>query len=231
VSVLVARGAGVRQGRRWLFRNLDVTVEPGELVAIAGPPGSGRTTVLLALAGRFRLSAGRVAISGTASLAHVPDVETPEPVFTVAEHIRERLILLGRPRSHAASVDLHGLDPGKRGHDLSPYEKQLLGLILARLSNPSVIALDGLDGGMNATEHEALWTQLRELSAAGVAVLFTARESDLPPGATVIRLGEDGTEPGSDTVVLPKSLPAGSAEERSAVGAAAGRGGSEGVGR
>src|SRR3954471_14857339 len=110
MSVLVARGAGVRKGRRWLFRDLDVTVEPGELVAIAGPPGSGRTTVLLALVRRFRLSAGRGAISGTASLAHVPDVEIPEPVFTVAEHIRERLALLGRPRSQAASVDLRGLD-------------------------------------------------------------------------------------------------------------------------
>jgi len=191
MSVLVARGAGVRKGRGWLFRDLDVTVEPGELVAVAGRPGSGRTTVLLALARRFRLSAGRVDISGTASLAHVPDVQTPEPVLTVAEHIRERLALLGRPRSQAADVDLRGLDPAKKGRDLTPYEKQVLGLILARLSSPSVIALDGLDG-LNTAESEALWTELGELTAAGVAVLVTARETDQPPATTVIRLDVDG---------------------------------------
>src|ERR1700755_2135701 len=110
MSVLMARGVGVRQRRRWLFRDLDVTVEPGEVVAIIGPPGSGRTTALLSLAGRFRLGAGSVAVSRTA-LGHVPEVEAPEPVFTVAEHVRERLALLGRAaaRREAEGVDLRGL--------------------------------------------------------------------------------------------------------------------------
>ena len=53
MPVLTAAGAGVRHRRRWLFRDLDVGVEPGEIVAIVGPPGSGRTTVLLALSHRF----------------------------------------------------------------------------------------------------------------------------------------------------------------------------------
>jgi ABC-2 type transport system ATP-binding protein len=235
MSVLVARGAGVRKGRRWLFRDLDVTVEPGELVAIAGPPGSGRTTVLLALVRRFRLSAGRVAISGTASLAHVPDVETPEPVFTVAEHIRERLALLGRPRSQAASVDLRGLDPQKKGHDLSPYEKQLLGLILARLSAPSVIALDGLDEGMNAAEREALWTELEEVTAGGVAVLFTARETDRSSATTVICLGVDPAEATSNdaasSVAGAEEDDGESARQGSADADGGGAGDGDGVGR
>ena len=50
MPVLTAAGAGVRHRRRWLFQDLDVSVEPGEIVAVVGPPGSGRTTVLLALA-------------------------------------------------------------------------------------------------------------------------------------------------------------------------------------
>ena len=64
MPVLTATGAGVRHRRRWLFRDLDVTVEPGELVAVVGPPGSGRTTVLLALARRFRLTSGKIQIAG-----------------------------------------------------------------------------------------------------------------------------------------------------------------------
>jgi ABC-2 type transport system ATP-binding protein len=189
MSVLIARGVGVRRRRRWLFRDLDVTVGPGDVVAVVGPPGSGRTTALLSLAGRFRLSAGSIAVSGTASLGHVPDVEMPEPVFTVAEHVRERLALLGRPRGEAAGVSLRGLDAGKQGRDLTPYEKQVLGLILAGLSEPQMVALDGLDDGLDAGEQKQLWEQIEELAESGVAVLVTAREVDPERVATVIDLG------------------------------------------
>ena len=189
MSVLIAQGVGVRQRRRWLFRDLDVTVDPGEVVAVVGPPGSGRTTALLALARRFRLSAGSVTVSGTASLGHVPDVEVPEPVFTVVEHVRERLALLGRPRTDAAGVELHGLDPRKQGRDLTPYEKQVLGLILAGLSGPRVIALDGLDDGLDAREQKALWGLIDEIAEGGTAVLVTAREIDPERVAKLIELG------------------------------------------
>lgn len=189
MSVLIAHGVGVRQRRRWLFRDLDVTVDPGEVVAVVGPPGSGRTTALLALARRFRLSAGSVTVSGTASLGHVPDVEVPEPVFTVVEHVRERLALLGRPRADAAGVELHGLDPRKQGRDLTPYEKQVLGLILAGLSGPRVIALDGLDDGLDAREQKLLWGLIDEIAEGGTAVLVTAREIDPERVAKLIELG------------------------------------------
>jgi ABC-2 type transport system ATP-binding protein len=195
MSVLVAQGAGVRLRRRWLFRDLDVTVEPGELVAVVGPPGSGRTTALLALAGRFRLSAGKVSVHGRASLGYVPDVEAPEPVFTVAEHVRERLALLGRSRGEAPSVDLRGLDAATQGRDLSPYEKQVLGLVLAGLSGPAVIALDGFEDGLDTRERASLGRMLTELAGSGTAVLLTSRE--LPAGldATQIRLGATQTSP------------------------------------
>jgi ABC-2 type transport system ATP-binding protein len=189
MSVLEARGAGVRLRRRWLFQDLDVTVEPGEVVAVVGPPGSGRTTALLTLAGRFRLGAGSVTASRTPSLGHVSEVEAPEPVFTVAEHVRERLALLGRPPGEAAGVELHGLDPQKQGRELTPYEKQVLGLILARLAKPQVIALDGLDDGLDAGERQRLWELIGQLSEAGIAVLVTAREVDPERVARVIELG------------------------------------------
>jgi ABC-2 type transport system ATP-binding protein len=190
MSVLEARGAGVRQRRRWLFQDLDVTVDPGDIVAIIGPPGSGRTTALLSLAGKFRLSAGSITVSGTASLGHVAEAEAPEPVFTVAEHVRERLALLGRSRGEASGVELHGLDPGKQGRDLTPYEKQVLGLILANLKKPAVIALDGLDDGLDAGERERLRELIDEIAESGVAVLITAREADPERVTTVIDLGD-----------------------------------------
>ena len=188
MPVITARGAGVRQRRRWLFRDLDVSVEPGEMVAVVGPPGSGRTTLLLSLAGRFRLTSGKVAVDGAAALGHVPGVTDPEAVFTVAEHIRERRALLGRRAGEPG--DLHGLDPQRQGRDLTPYEKQLLGLILARMAKPSVIALDGLDHDLDADEQAWLLKALHEIAAGRTTVVFTARDIDPAQVTTVIRLEE-----------------------------------------
>jgi ABC-2 type transport system ATP-binding protein len=191
MPLLQATGAGVRHRNRWVFRDLDVRVEPGEIVAVAGPPGSGRTTVLLALVKRFRLTAGTVSLAGRAALGHVPEVEQPEPTSTVAEHVRERLALLGRPRRDADDViagGLLGLDPRSKGWELSPYERQILGLILALLERPQVIALDGIDDGLNAAEQEALWAELAWIAETGVAVLISARDVDADRVATIVHL-------------------------------------------
>src|SRR3954452_2555318 len=187
MPVLSASGAGVRHHRRWLFRDLDVNVEPGEIVAIVGPPGSGRTTVLLALSRRFKLSAGRV--TGSASLGWVPEVTSPEPVLTVSEHVRERLLLIGRSPREADRVPLLGLNPRAKGFELSPYERQVLGLVLARLEEPRVIALDGVDEGLDARETDELWRVLDSIAGEGIAVLVTAREIDPDRVSTVVRLG------------------------------------------
>jgi len=192
MRVLTAAGAGVRHRRRWLFQDLDVSVEPGEIVAIVGPPGSGRTTVLLALSRRFKLSAGRV--TGSASLGWVPGVTSPEPVLTVLEHVRERLLLIGRSPREAEQVPLLGLDPRAKGYALSPYERQLLGLVLARLERPRVIALDAVDEGLSGPETLQLWARLDAIAGDGVAVLATAREIDPARVSTVVRLGGDKPE-------------------------------------
>ncbi|MEV6595274.1 ATP-binding cassette domain-containing protein [Actinoplanes sp. NPDC051346] len=198
MSVLLARGAGVRRNRQWLFRDLDVSASAGDVVAVVGPPGSGRTTVLLALTQRFKLSAGTVEIAGTAALGYVPGVTEPESVLTVAEHIRERALLIGQP---ASGLALHGLDPAARGFALSPYEKRVLGLVLARIGKPQVVAVDGMDDGLNAAEREALWRLIADLAAEGVTVLISAREVDEALVSTVVSLGGPAREVPSATGV------------------------------
>ncbi|MEU6662948.1 ATP-binding cassette domain-containing protein [Streptomyces sp. NPDC046821] len=100
-----AEGLGLKGPRGWAFRGVDVKAEPGALVAIEGPSGSGRTCLLLALTGRMKptegtASVGRLrlpkqlsAVRRISALAHVPGVTDLDPALTVGEHLRERALL------------------------------------------------------------------------------------------------------------------------------------------
>ncbi|MDQ0683216.1 ABC-2 type transport system ATP-binding protein [Streptomyces achromogenes] len=105
---VTADGLGLRGPRGWAFRGVDVDAEPASLIAIEGPSGSGRTSLLLALTGRMRTTEGTAAV-GTArlprqmaavrrasALAHVAGVTDLEPALTVGEHLRERALLQRR---------------------------------------------------------------------------------------------------------------------------------------
>ncbi|MFJ4962174.1 ATP-binding cassette domain-containing protein [Streptomyces sp. NPDC088729] len=103
-----AEDFGLKGSRGWAFRHVGFTADPGSLVAIEGPSGSGRTCLLLALTGRMRATEGgaetaglelpakAAAVRAIAALGPVPGVSELDPAFTVGEHLRERALLQGR---------------------------------------------------------------------------------------------------------------------------------------
>jgi len=62
--VLHVRGAALQRGDRELWSGLDLTVQPGEFIAVLGPSGSGKTTLLRAILGLQPLSAGEITVAG-----------------------------------------------------------------------------------------------------------------------------------------------------------------------
>ncbi|MEU6994823.1 ATP-binding cassette domain-containing protein [Streptomyces sp. NPDC046465] len=107
-----ARGAAVTAGdfglkgpRGWAFRGIGIEAEPGSLIALEGPSGSGRTCLLLALTGRMRATEGHAAVGRfrlpgqlaavrrISGLGPVPGVTDLDPALTVAEHLHERALL------------------------------------------------------------------------------------------------------------------------------------------
>jgi iron complex transport system ATP-binding protein len=63
-AILRASGVGINRGERFLVREVDLEVFPGEVVAVVGPNGAGKSTLLAALAGDLAPQIGRVAIAG-----------------------------------------------------------------------------------------------------------------------------------------------------------------------
>lgn len=228
MKIVEASGLGLRTRRGWVYRDVDLTAEAGELHAVTGPPGSGRTSLLLALAGRFPHTDGELRRRGPAALGQVAGVHEPDPTLTVAEHIQERLLLLGpvprrrrqlvpvaavrarrayRRDAFAAAISGAGftdapLDPSRYGRDLTPVERQVLGLVLASLSGPSLIVADDVDAGSDAPERAWIWAALSRLADQGYAVIASARAVE--PGSTAIvhRLG-DPSLPARTDLTLP----------------------------
>ncbi|MFH0520064.1 ATP-binding cassette domain-containing protein [Streptomyces sp. M41] len=105
---VTAQGLGLEGPRGWAFRGVFLDAEPGSLITVEGPSGSGRTCLLLALTGRMKPTEGAATVGGTplpkrmaavrrvSALAHVPGVTDLEPALTVTEHLRERALLQRR---------------------------------------------------------------------------------------------------------------------------------------
>ncbi|MER6050975.1 ATP-binding cassette domain-containing protein [Streptomyces sp. NPDC001793] len=155
-----ARGIGVKGPRGWAFRGVDVTADPGSLIAVQGPSGSGRTCLLLALTGRMRIAEGQATVAGfplpkrmgtvrgRTAIAHVPGIADLEPALTVAEHLREQALLghrgaallFGRRRKEAtkalvdAALAAAGLDPETLPKGLRTCVRDLERLEALRLS-------------------------------------------------------------------------------------------------
>lgn len=125
-AAVSAEDFGMKGPRGWIFRGIGFGADPGSLIAIEGPSGSGRTCLLLALTGRMRPTEGHAQTGGLrlpgrlaavrriSALGPVPGVNELDPAFTVAEHLRERALLqrrfdgsvraLLRPRAERAAT-------------------------------------------------------------------------------------------------------------------------------
>ncbi len=188
LSGLTRRFGGLRA-----VSNVDLTVEPGEVIGLIGPNGAGKTTLVNVITGVHRASAGSVRFCGEdithlqpfqvarRGIARTFQIVQPFPEMTVAENVAAAAIFAGAARygtdanaqalEHLRFVGLAQI-AGKRAASLTLAMRKRLELAKGLAMRPKVLLLDEVNAGLNATEVDHALHLIRAIAAQGITVLI-----------------------------------------------------------
>ena len=185
-----------------ILHGADLTLSPGEIVALVAPSGTGKST-LLHIAGLLeRPDAGTVIVTGQSTIALDDTARTRLRrntigfvyqfhhllgEFTAQENVMLPQLVASRPRAAAAAraADLLGaLGLGQRLHHppgkLSGGEKQRVAIARALANSPRILLADEPTGNLDSTTAEAVFDQLlRVVRNQGVAALIATHNPEL----------------------------------------------------
>ncbi|MFI9172374.1 ABC transporter ATP-binding protein [Streptomyces lincolnensis] len=174
---------------------LDLTVRPGEFLALLGPSGCGKTTALRMLAGFEHPDAGQVLVDGedvTRVPAHRRDAGMVFQSYSLFPHLsaldnvafglRMRKVRTAERRARAAELlELVGLaDKGERfPHQLSGGQQQRIALARALALRPRVLLLDEPLSALDAKVRLTLREEIRRLQQElGITTLFVTHDQE-----------------------------------------------------
>lgn len=180
------------------LRGITVQVRPGEVHAVLGHTGAGKSTVVRLLAGLLAPIAGRVVVDG-ADTARVHPADLAVRVATVLQDadrtlsqrtvraeigfaLRQRGRTEGLDRRIDAARRLVGLPAGLLDADpilLPRAHRRLVALAAALVVEPTVVLLDQPNAGLSPGARRRLSVALAELRDRGTAVLFTEHDVDV----------------------------------------------------
>jgi len=190
--ILAAAGIRKRFGALVVLDGVDLAVLPGEAVGIVGPNGAGKTTLLGILAGALRPDAGRVHHDGRdvtsagaarrcrLGIARAHQVPRPFGDLTVFENLFVGAAMGARGRRSAAydrcleALELCDLVPlaNRRAESLGLLHRKRLELARALATEPTVLLLDEIGGGLTDAEAEELLATVADVRARGIAVVW-----------------------------------------------------------
>ncbi|WP_418956953.1 metal ABC transporter ATP-binding protein [Streptomyces tritici] len=220
--VISVRGATAALGARPVLRGVDLTVGRGEVVALLGANGSGKSTAVRSVIGQVPLTGGSVELFGTdlrrfrdwARVGYVPQRTTAasgvpatiREVVSSGRLSRRKLGFFGRADKAAVerAIDLVGL--ADRAKDsvaaLSGGQHQRVLIARALAAEPELLIMDEPMAGVDLASQEVLAATLREQVARGASVLLVLHElgplEPLIDRAVVLRDGcvvHDGPPP------------------------------------
>jgi ABC-2 type transport system ATP-binding protein len=177
------RGVRKRYGALTALDGIDIDVQRGEVLALLGANGAGKSTAINLLLGLLEADDGEARLFGASPQAlsarrrigvMLQSAGLPDHA-TVAELIELTRSYYPAPRSTADCIALAGLDGllHRRYAQLSGGQQRRVQFALALCGRPELLFLDEPTTGLDIEARQALWRAIRELVAGGCAVLLT----------------------------------------------------------
>jgi branched-chain amino acid transport system ATP-binding protein len=190
-ALLEVEGLEAGYGPAQVLFGVDLAVEAGEVLALVGRNGMGKTTTVRAIMGLLRPGAGRVRLDGKditgapphrvgrAGVGLVPEGRQVFPTLSVEEN----LLAASRPgRWSLATIYefLPRLRERRRnaGSQLSGGEQQMLAIGRALMTNPRLLILDEATEGLAPLIREEIWDRLAALKSEGMAIIVIDKNLD-----------------------------------------------------
>jgi ATP-binding cassette subfamily B protein len=194
----------------WALRGIDLTIAPGETVALVGETGAGKSTFAKLVARFYDPSEGRVTVDGydlrdvTSNSLRSQMGIVPQEGFLFSGTVREN-IAFGRPGASdeeiAAAARAVGADDfiaalehgyntevGERGVQLSAGQRQLLAFARALIADPRILVLDEATSNVDVRTENVIEHGLRRLLAGRTAIVIAHRLSTIQRATRIIVL-------------------------------------------
>ncbi|AKJ07758.1 amino acid/amide ABC transporter ATP-binding protein 2 (HAAT family) [Archangium gephyra] len=196
--LLTVDGVKVSYGAIQALKGVTLKVGKGEVVALIGANGAGKTSTLRAVSGMLKPVGGRISFAGEDTtgakahtlvprgMAHAPEGRGIFPNLTVLENLELGAYLRNDADGIAADLEKsYGLFPKLKERrkqlagTLSGGEQQMLAIARALLSRPKLLLLDEPSLGLAPQVTETIFRNLRDVNAAGVSILLVEQNAHL----------------------------------------------------
>ena len=189
-ALLSISGLAAGYGATEVLRGIDLSVDPGEIVAVLGSNGAGKSTLNRALSGVLRPARGSIRFAGSAieqekpakivarGLIHVPEGRAIFPNLSVRENLDLGAYRRGRPRRETNRDRVFAIFPrlaertSQYAGSLSGGEQQMLAIGRGLMAEPVLLILDEPSLGLSPLLVDELFALLRRINTEGIALLL-----------------------------------------------------------